>query len=93
MINLEKEIRQQPEALAGVFDLNLPTIREIVKKAKEADVHGIYFAARGTSDHACKHDGTDRQKPQSSPLPLPDADMAQYSRRQLHGIRASARQP
>ncbi|MBE6542442.1 MAG: SIS domain-containing protein [Ruminococcaceae bacterium] len=53
MINLEKEIRQQPAALAGVIDLNLPTIREIVKKAKEADVHGIYFAARGTSDHAC----------------------------------------
>ena len=53
MINLEKEIREQPEALARVLDTNLDTIREIVAKAKAAGVKSIYFAARGTSDHAC----------------------------------------
>ena len=53
MINLEKEIREQPEALARVIDVNLPAIREIVENAKERCVRHIYFAARGTSDHAC----------------------------------------
>ena len=53
MINLEKEIREQPGALARVIDSNLPVVREIVAKAKAAHVHHVYFAARGTSDHAC----------------------------------------
>lgn len=53
MINLEKEIREQPAALANVIEINLPVIREIVAKAKDAGVNNIYFAARGTSDHAC----------------------------------------
>lgn len=53
MINLEKEIREQPAALTNVIEANLPMIREIVAKAKASGVHGIYFAARGTSDHAC----------------------------------------
>lgn len=53
MINLEKEIREQPEALARVIETNLPAIREIVANAKAKGVHHIYFAARGTSDHAC----------------------------------------
>jgi len=53
MINLEKEIREQPEALARVLDINLDTIREVVAKAKATGVKSVYFAARGTSDHAC----------------------------------------
>ncbi|MBE6725932.1 MAG: SIS domain-containing protein [Ruminococcaceae bacterium] len=53
MINLEKEIREQPEALSRVLDLNLPVIREVVEKAKANGVKNVYFAARGTSDHAC----------------------------------------
>jgi len=53
MINLEKEIREQPETLAKVLPLNMDTIRAVVKEAKDAGVSGIYFAARGTSDHAC----------------------------------------
>lgn len=53
MINLEKEIREQPKALKNVIEANLPVIREVVKKAKANGVNGIYFAARGTSDHAC----------------------------------------
>ena len=53
MINLEKEIREQPSTIKNVIEINLPAIREIVKKAKDSGVHSIYFAARGTSDHAC----------------------------------------
>ncbi len=53
MINLEMEIREQPKALSTVIDNNIDTVREIVAKAKAAGVNGIYFAARGTSDHAC----------------------------------------
>ncbi len=53
MINLEKEIREQPEVLSRVIDINLEKIREIVAKAKDRGVKHIYFAARGTSDHAC----------------------------------------
>lgn len=53
MINLEKEIREQPAALANVLPANMSTIDAIVKEAKDAGVSSIYFAARGTSDHAC----------------------------------------
>ena len=53
MINLETEIREQPRTIPNAIDLNLETIREIVKKAKDKGVKHIYFAARGTSDHAC----------------------------------------
>ena len=53
MMNLEKEIREQPAVLSHVLDENLSTVRAIVAEAKAAGVKHIYFAARGTSDHAC----------------------------------------
>ena len=53
MINLELEIREQPSILASVIDANKAIAEQIVKAAKEKGVCGIYFAARGTSDHAC----------------------------------------
>ncbi len=53
MINLEKEIREQPEALSRVVDENMDTVRAAVEKAKALGVHQIYLTARGTSDHAC----------------------------------------
>jgi len=53
MINLEKEIRQQPEALAQVLPANIETIQALVKEAKDAGISSVYFAARGTSNHAC----------------------------------------
>ena len=53
MINLGKEIREQPAALSRVVENNLPVIRALVAKAKERGVKNVYFAARGTSDHAC----------------------------------------
>ena len=46
MINLETEIREQPRTIPNAIDLNLETIREIVKKAKDKGVKHIYFAAR-----------------------------------------------
>ncbi len=52
MINLEKEIREQPEVLAGISDKNMEEIRKLVLTAKKAGVNNICFAARGTSDHA-----------------------------------------
>lgn len=52
MINLEKEIRQQPQVLASVSSVNAETVAKIAKQAKESGVTGIAFAARGTSDHA-----------------------------------------
>lgn len=53
MINLEKEIREQPEALKNVLRINEKAIADLVSDAKQAGVTSIYFAARGTSDHAC----------------------------------------
>ncbi len=53
MINLEKEIREQPAVLARVKDTNMDTIRAIVADIKAGNITNVLFAARGTSDHAC----------------------------------------
>lgn len=53
MINLEKEIREQPQVLENVKSYNIDTIKAIVNEVKSSDINNIYFAARGTSDHAC----------------------------------------
>ncbi len=53
MINLEREIKEQPSVLANVIKNNSEVADKIVKEAKEQGICGIYFAARGTSDHAC----------------------------------------
>jgi Glucosamine 6-phosphate synthetase, contains amidotransferase and phosphosugar isomerase domains len=53
MINLEKEIRQQPDVLANVRAANEAVIDKILADVKSAGLESIYFAARGTSDHAC----------------------------------------
>ena len=52
MINLEKEIREQPAVLAGVAAANLDTIRALVDEIRATDITNVQFAARGTSDHA-----------------------------------------
>ena len=52
MINLEKEIREQPAVLAGVAAANMDTIRALVAEVRAADVASVQLAARGTSDHA-----------------------------------------
>ena len=53
MINLEKEIREQPEAMRVALSGNSEKIRALVSEAKSRNVKSIYFCARGTSDHAC----------------------------------------
>lgn len=52
MINLEKEIREQPAVLAGVTAANLATVHKIVEDIRAVGVTNVQFAARGTSDHA-----------------------------------------
>ena len=52
MINLEKEIREQPAVLAGTAAANMDTIRALVAEVRAADVASVQLAARGTSDHA-----------------------------------------
>ena len=53
MINLEKEIREQPSVLSKLKEINNDTLVSLVKEIKEKNVTNVYFAARGTSDHAC----------------------------------------
>ncbi len=53
MINLEKEIRQQPSVLSSLLEKNKETLCLLVKELEEKKINNIYFAARGTSDHAC----------------------------------------
>lgn len=53
MINLEKEIREQPSALRNVREKNLSKVKEVAQVIKERNIKKISFAARGTSDHAC----------------------------------------
>ena len=53
MINLEKEIREQASVLASLKDKNAEALKNLAKELKENNINNIYFAARGTSDHAC----------------------------------------
>ena len=53
MINLEKEIREQPEVLGRVISTNDKTLSEAAAAYNiREDITNIFFAARGTSDHA-----------------------------------------
>lgn len=53
MINLEKEIREQPGVLASLKEKNTEVLANLAKELRENNINNIYFAARGTSDHAC----------------------------------------
>ncbi|MBR5515833.1 MAG: SIS domain-containing protein [Clostridia bacterium] len=54
MMNLEKEIREQPEVLARVLNTNKAAIEAAAAAIKaRGDITNVVFAARGTSDHAC----------------------------------------
>lgn len=52
MINLEKEIRQQPDVLSGIEEANREKITALVAEAKKRGIRNVTIAARGTSDHA-----------------------------------------
>lgn len=53
MINLEKEIREQPGVLSSLKEKNTEVLANLAKELRENNINNIYFAARGTSDHAC----------------------------------------
>ena len=53
MINLEKEIREQPSVMASLLEKNKDTLKALVEELEYKNINNIYFAARGTSDHAC----------------------------------------
>ena len=53
MHNLEKEIREQPEVLGKIKALNHDTLAALTAEIKRRNPDFVYFAARGTSDHAC----------------------------------------
>ena len=52
MINLEKEIREQPRVLSEVYGANEKNVKALVAEAKKRGIKNVTFAARGTSDHA-----------------------------------------
>lgn len=53
MINLEKEIREQPSVLKRTIETNKNRIQDLIVDVKERGIKSVYFCARGTSDHAC----------------------------------------
>ena len=53
MINLEKEIFEQPAVLSAVYDANKEALTALVEEIKAQKIDNVYFVARGTSDHAC----------------------------------------
>ncbi|PKM61225.1 MAG: glutamine--fructose-6-phosphate aminotransferase, partial [Firmicutes bacterium HGW-Firmicutes-21] len=52
MTKMEKEILEQPKVLASLKVTNDSTLKNLVIDIKQRDIKLVYFAARGTSDHA-----------------------------------------
>ena len=52
MTKMEKEILEQPKVIASLKGVNEVTIKNLVSDIKQRDIRMVYFAARGTSDHA-----------------------------------------
>ena len=44
MINLEKEIRQQPSVLASLLEKNKTTLEALASELKTKNINNIYFA-------------------------------------------------
>lgn len=55
MINLEKEIREQPGVLTGLYKANENVLHALSCEMKRREIRHVYFAARGTSDHAATY--------------------------------------
>lgn len=51
---LWKEIHQQSDCIKECLKYNIPEIKKIADEIKERNIQNIIFAARGSSDHACK---------------------------------------
>lgn len=52
MTKMEKEIFEQPKVLASLKSANDITLSNLILDIKQRDIRMVYFAARGTSDHA-----------------------------------------
>ncbi len=52
MTKMEKEIFEQPKVLSSLKATNDSTLKNLVTDIKQRDIKLVYFAARGTSDHA-----------------------------------------
>ncbi|MBC7961271.1 MAG: SIS domain-containing protein [Vallitaleaceae bacterium] len=52
MIKMWEEILEQPKVLSRCLEINLDSIRNIVKEINKSDINSVVIAARGTSDHA-----------------------------------------
>jgi glucosamine--fructose-6-phosphate aminotransferase (isomerizing) len=51
-VSLADEIREQPAVLARLLEKQAPTIREVARSLAGRRIHGVFLAARGTSDNA-----------------------------------------
>ena len=49
---MQKEIFEQPKALADCLDFNKQTLTQLTTKLKAEGITNVVIAARGTSDHA-----------------------------------------
>ncbi len=47
------EISEQPAVISKALDTNADTLKKIADDFKKMGIDSVYFAARGTSDHAC----------------------------------------
>lgn len=52
MTKMEKEILEQPGVLSAIRSTNDSTLKNLVADLKQREINIVYFAARGTSDHA-----------------------------------------
>ena len=53
MSKLLDEICEQPRVLKSLFASNDVKVKAIAEEYEKRGLDGVYFAARGTSDHAC----------------------------------------
>jgi glucosamine--fructose-6-phosphate aminotransferase (isomerizing) len=49
---LRDEILEQPDVLQRWLDTSLDAVRQVAEVVRQRDVHYVFLAARGTSDHA-----------------------------------------
>jgi glucosamine--fructose-6-phosphate aminotransferase (isomerizing) len=51
-MGLQSEIREQPDILAGLLEQQAAQVEQIAARIRERDIHMVFLAGRGTSDHA-----------------------------------------
>ena len=53
MTKMLSEIKEQPEVLGKLEEINRNTLRALTDELKAKNIKRVLFAARGTSYHAC----------------------------------------